>query len=83
MKMNERRAFITLVLISIFLSMMTFLGGIRAINANNHKFCQIIDSAVAIPVPKPAHPKQDPSREKIYEGYLRAVKLGRDLGCLH
>jgi hypothetical protein len=49
------------------------------IGTNNHKFCQVIGDVV--PVPKPADPAANPSRETAYKQYERAASLGRSLGC--
>jgi hypothetical protein len=51
----------------------------REIGANDHKFCQVINSVV--PVPRPADPAANPSRVIAYEQYERAASLGRSLGC--
>jgi len=80
--LKERRAYIVLVLISVFLSLAGFFAGIHEIKSNNHKFCQIINAALAVPVAKPANPKIHQSRERAYESYIRVVRLGRDLGCI-
>jgi hypothetical protein len=49
------------------------------IGTNNRKFCQVISDVV--PVPRPADPAANPSRETSYVQYERAVRLGRSLGC--
>lgn len=51
------------------------------ISASNHKFCQVITATTAVPVPRPADPSANPSRETSYEWYVRFVDLGRSLGC--
>lgn len=76
--MKERKAYILLVVIAVGLSWLLFSASIAA---NDHKFCQLIHLGTENPVPKPAHPKEDPSRQHAYDGYVSAVKLGHDLGC--
>lgn len=79
---RERRAYLILVGISIFLSVTVLLVGIRLINANNHKFCIIFTNVTAAKAPpKPNDPKAHPSRERAYEDYQRFLTLGRSLGC--
>jgi hypothetical protein len=39
------------------------------VNANNRKFCQVITGVTAVPVPQPADPASNPSREKQFELY--------------
>lgn len=49
------------------------------IGTNNRKFCQVITAIV--PVPRPADPAANPSRETAYEQYEGFARLGRSLGC--
>jgi hypothetical protein len=53
----------------------------EAILTNDHKFCQVVNGITSIPVPKPADPLSNPSRENQYEWYLRFVALGKSLDC--
>jgi hypothetical protein len=81
----ERRislySFIVLVLIAALLSGAAVGVTFYEIGVNNHKFCQLIHTATTTVVPKPADPKANPSRERSYEGYMQAVRLGHSLGC--
>jgi hypothetical protein len=79
--MKERRAYVVLVAISVFLSLVTFMASVREIDSNNHKFCQLITGAVKVPVKKPLNPEVDHVQEHVYETYEHALKLGHDLGC--
>jgi hypothetical protein len=83
--LRERKAYIILVVMCIFLSVIALFGGIYEsdviVKNNNLKFCRLLDSAVATPIPKPADPKSNPSRVHAYQGYERALKLDHDLGC--
>jgi hypothetical protein len=78
---NERYSFVMLVVISIILSVLSFLGGLYEQGQNNHRFCQVIHSATTEPIPKPTDPKKNPSREQNYEAYIQFVQLGKSLGC--
>lgn len=50
-------------------------------DSTGHKFCAIVGLATKHPVPKPADPAANPSRQQNYMGYVGAVELGRSLGC--
>lgn len=52
-----------------------------SVRASDHKFCQVISGVTAVPVPKPADPASNPSREKQYELYEQFAALGQALGC--
>lgn len=78
--MKERKAFIILVAISVFLSVGAALYGANVADKNERKFCDLINASISIPVPL-ADPKKDPSRYRAYIYYLKFVKLDHDLGC--
>jgi hypothetical protein len=77
----ERRGYVVLVLISVFLSLTVLLYTAKQQRDSNHQFCDVFNALVQTPVHKPADPKADPSRERSYEIYLKFVKLDRNLGC--
>lgn len=79
--LRERRAYVVLVFISICLSVATYVFAVRAINAADHKFCDIISATTSTPVPAPTDPAKDPSRERAYIFYLKFKELDRNLGC--
>jgi hypothetical protein len=66
---------------SILLSLGVLLFGVNQVNTNNHKFCDLFNALLTTPVPKPADPKKDPSRERSYELYIKFQTLDRALGC--
>jgi hypothetical protein len=80
-KMAERRAYVVLVLISVFLSLASTVFAVHRADQDGKKFCDIIGAAIAKPVPQPKDPKKDPSRERAYEYYLRFKTLDQRLGC--
>lgn len=79
--MKIRYSFIVLVSLSILLAFVSVMVSLKAVSDNNHKWCQIVNTITAIPVPKPAKPKADPSRERSWEFYIEFIDLQRSLGC--
>jgi hypothetical protein len=77
----ERRAYVILVVVSLLLSVGSFMLSVNQIHQSNHKFCALMLGITATPVPKPAHPKIDKSRERSYEFYVIIKNLSRSLGC--
>lgn len=75
----QGRAVVVLFLIGFLAGAGNLYWTAHEISGNNHKFCQVIVSIV--PVPRPADPKANPSRETAYEQYERFADLGRSLGC--
>lgn len=75
----QGRAVVVLFLISVLFAGSGWYWTAHEISVNNRKFCQVIGDVV--PVPRPADPKANPSRETAYKQYERAVSLGRSLGC--
>jgi hypothetical protein len=53
----------------------------QQIIVNNQKFCAVIDGFTSEPVPKPADPAANPSRETNYLWYARFTTLGHGLDC--
>ena len=80
-KRRERRAYIVLALISVALSLLSILYSVRLITDSNHQWCDIVNTIVVTPVPKPPDPKAHPSRQRAYEYYQKFVKLDISLGC--
>jgi hypothetical protein len=77
----DRYSFVVLVLISILCSAVAIGYGIRQDDTTKHDFCDIVHSATLNPVPKPADPKANPSREANYVFYEQFVVLKKRLGC--
>ena len=78
---KERRGYVVLVLISVFLSLMVLLYGAKVENNNEHKFCDLFGALLSTPAPKPADPQKDPSRARSYKLYLKFKALDHNLGC--
>lgn len=79
--LKERRGYVVLVAISVFLSLCAALYGAHVSDVNEHKFCDIINASISVPAQKPTDPKKDPSREARYQYYLKFVRLDHELGC--
>jgi hypothetical protein len=79
MTRGTRRAVVFLLAITVALSAASILFTVSYVNSSNRKFCEVISGIV--PVPRPADPAANPSRETDYEQYARFVRLGRSLGC--
>lgn len=78
----SRRVSLAIVVLFV-ISALGIVGNLlytaHEIGTNNRKFCQVISDVV--PVPKPADPAANPSRETAWKQYERAASLGRSLGC--
>lgn len=71
-------------MLAIFMVILTIAAGSFTIVQDHileHKFCQLVDASIQNPVPKPADPKANPSRETNYEDYIIVLNLDRSLGC--
>jgi hypothetical protein len=75
----QGRAVVVLFLLAAVFGVSNWWWTDIQIAANNHKFCQVVSGIV--PVPRPADPAANPSRETAYEQYERFADLGRSLGC--
>jgi hypothetical protein len=78
---EERRAYIVLAAFMVLLTFAAFTFSVVQNHILEHKFCQLVDASIQNPVPKPADPKANPSREKLYEDYVIVATLDRNLGC--
>lgn len=84
MRWGERKAYVVLVLISLFCSFIVFLVGQANDKNTEHKFCQLMTASLAgstVPV-KPTDPKKAPGQEKLYEEYQIFLHLAESLGCV-
>jgi hypothetical protein len=80
---RERRAYTILAIMSVGLSILTVMYCVHLTTSSNHKFCDVVNASVSVPVPKPANPVANPSRERSYEWYVRFKHLDVSLGCEH
>jgi hypothetical protein len=74
----ERWAYVVLVLICMSLSMAVLQQEIRS---DDMKFCEILQTSISVPVPKPADPSADPDAERDWKHYRNKVELSQRLGC--
>lgn len=54
---------------------------VHYVRSTEREFCAVVTGVTAVPVPRPADPGANPSREQAFEWYERFVTLGRNLGC--
>lgn len=77
----QGRAVVVLFLIASLTGAGNLFWTAHEISGNNHKFCQVVTGVTSVPVPRPANPAANPSRETSWEWYERFADLGRSLGC--
>lgn len=75
------RPYVVLVLISMMLSGLVLLVGLREISTNNHKFCQVLAIHLKDPITKPVGAAPNSQVEREWELKLRRASLARQLGC--
>jgi hypothetical protein len=78
---RERRGYVVLVLISLIFSAGVFMINNQQQKQDEQKFCQLLDASLSVPVPRPANPAANPSRQRAFELYMKAVRLDHSLGC--
>lgn len=78
---DPRYSFVVLVILSCVLAFAAVMASLKAIHDNNQKWCQVVNTIVSIPAPKPANPSADPKGERSYKFYIEFVDLQRSLGC--
>ena len=81
MTASARRAVIFLFGFAVLLAVLNFSWTVQQVNSSQAKWCTTMDLLTAHPVPKPADPKSNPSREQIYQYYVTFRELRRNLGC--
>lgn len=82
---GERKAYIVLVVISLFFSVAAGSFGLYQANIVGKKFCDVISPAVIKVVQKPHQPPvtaKEKDQEDRYEAYLKVVRLAHALGCI-
>ncbi len=70
-----------LVVLIVLGSGANLLWTSHAIQQNNHNWCDALSLLTRRPVPRPADPATNPSREGQYEFYLTLVVLKHRQGC--
>lgn len=79
--MKERRAYIVLVLICVFLCGGVLTISLRAENSGDKRTCEVLVVEKEFPPPKPADPKSDPAAERSWQLHVHRLKLYNELGC--
>lgn len=80
-KPNPIYSFIVLVLISMLFSAISVAVSIHQNDTTKHDFCDIVHEITSNPVPKPADPGANPSRQGAYINYEKFLVLQARLGC--
>jgi hypothetical protein len=81
MTRGTRYAVVVLFAITMAFGVVNLMFSMHYVNANNHKFCQVIGDFVASPVIKPVSPQLKSTLETAYMWYHRFLLLDRSLGC--
>jgi hypothetical protein len=66
--------FVGSIALSVYLS-------VRALDNSNHDWCAALVLLTANPVPRPANPNANPSRERSYMFYVTLKTLERQFRC--
>ena len=70
-----------LVLVVAALAAANLLYTAHAVTENDRQWCAAMTLLTSRPVPKPADPKANPSRQQTYLYYMTFVELKHSLGC--
>lgn len=57
------------------------LVSLSAVRSSDHRWCTTLTLLTAEPVPRPASPTADPSRQRAYVFYIHLKDLEREFGC--
>jgi uncharacterized lipoprotein len=80
-RVRANRSAVILVLLVALLSGASLVWNARTVSTDDHKWCAAMTLLTAHPVPKPADPAANPSREQTYRFYETFVTLQHSLGC--
>jgi hypothetical protein len=78
---RERKAYIILVLICIFLCGGTFVLGVKNQEAAERRWCGMLAIEKIYAPPKPADPEKYPQMERVWLLHVARLKLFNQLGC--
>lgn len=81
MTRGYRRALVALFLLMALFAGLNLLFTARQVRDGEHKWCTTLELLTAHPVPRPADPKANPSRENAWIFYTDFLQLRRTLGC--
>ncbi len=81
MTRGARHAVVFLFALTLVLSGVNLVFTAHAVNTSDRKWCTTVGLLTATPVPRPADPAANPSREASYRLYADFVQLKKDLGC--
>jgi hypothetical protein len=83
--MTQRVRFFLAVLV-VSVGMVAAVGGsyalaLQALNQSQHQWCATLTLLTRHPVPRPADPKANPSREQAFVFYTQLLALRHEFGC--
>lgn len=76
-----RYAVVALFSLAALLTATNILFTVTYVHASDRKWCTAMTLLTARPVPKPADPKANPSRQASWQFYQTFLDLRRNLGC--
>lgn len=79
MVIRYRRAALATIVVALLLA--NFLFTAHEVNGSQHQWCSTLTLLTSRPVPRPADPGANPSREQTYVLYSDFVQLRHRLGC--
>lgn len=81
MSRGARWAAVGLLLLTLVVGGANLAATYEVVHASNQKWCATLDLLTARPVPRPADPAANPSREQTYVLYADFTDLRHHLGC--
>jgi hypothetical protein len=79
--MRERRAYVVLVLICIFLCGATLAISGKTAHDSDKQMCIMLVVEKQYAPAKPADPKANPKGERVWQLHVARLKLAEKLGC--
>jgi hypothetical protein len=79
--MKERRAYIVLLAISVFLSAVVLAISLKTAHNDDKQMCIMLVVEKQYAPTKPADPKADPKEERVWQLHVARLKLAEKLGC--
>jgi hypothetical protein len=81
MTRGARHAVVFLFVLSLVFAATNLFYTTAQVRVSNHRWCDTLTLLTARPVPKPASPAANPSRQQSYVLYTDFVRLRHQLGC--
>lgn len=81
MTRGARHAVVFLFVLSLLIGATSLFFTTALVQQSDHRWCGTLTLLTSRPVPKPADPKANPSREQAYVLYSDFRQLRREMGC--